>query len=106
MSVESIIAVIRNSDRYIETIYMKGGCYQFFKILKSLYPEALPLINVEKDHVVTRISGINYDITGIVGGNYIEMTLDDIETAKGWSFSITRSLSIVECEVCEEQILV
>lgn len=106
MSVEVIINVIRNSDKYIETIYMKGGCYQFFKILKALYPEALPLIDIEKDHIVTRINGINYDITGIVSGNYIEMTLDDVETAKGWSFSRTMALSVGECEFCEEPILV
>lgn len=42
---------LRQSDSYIKVIYTEGGCFQFFKILKSLYPSA-KAIKVKLDNTI------------------------------------------------------
>jgi len=107
MNVEMIISALRNSDRYIESIYSQGGCYQFYKFLKALCPQGVPLINIKKDHIITEIDGYYYDIIGLVDGDgFIPMTFADVEEAKTWSFSRSMAMSIGECQHCEEPILI
>lgn len=45
-------------------IFTLGSCLNFHLILKSIYPESELLFNI--DHVVTKIDGKCYDITGCV----------------------------------------
>lgn len=45
-------------------IFTLGSCLNFHLILKTVYPEAKPLYNI--DHVLTEIDGKCYDITGCV----------------------------------------
>ena len=108
MNIESIIESLRGSDRYIETIFTQGGCYQFHLFLKSIYSSAMPFLTEDKEHVVTLVNGNFYDITGNVDHeqNYTAMNKDDIETAKEWSFSKTAMLQLGECAICEEPRLV
>lgn len=107
MNVELIISALRNSDRYIESIYLQGGCYQFYIFLKSIFPQATPLINTEKGHVITEIDGYTYDIIGLVDSDgFIPMTPSHIKEAKSWSFYRSHVLSIGACQYCEEPILV
>lgn len=103
---EQFLEVLKNSDRYIETIFEQGGCYQLFVILSTLFDDATPYINQEKNHIVTMINGKFYDITGLVQGDYHLMCESDIELAKGWSFSKNHVLVADECQFCgEPQIL-
>ncbi len=110
MSKEQIVAFIdavRGSDYYIKYIYTMGGCYQFFKILKTLDSRAMPYIHrIEENHIVTRIGGYMYDIEGLVENveEYKPLPLDMIDKVEKWSFSRTQFLSVGECPFCEEPI--
>jgi len=98
---------IRQTDQYIEMIYMNGACYQFHLMLKKFAPECEPYISKEKDHVITKYAGRYYDITGEVSGNwYTPMTESEIDMASGWSFHRTKVIQIGECPHCGEPIVV
>ena len=108
MNIELIIKQLRDSDRYIETIFTEGACYQFHLFLNRLWPDSEPYINESKDHVVTMINDFFYDINGIVDDeeNYTLMDKCDITMAEDWSFSRTKMLQLGECAQCEEPILI
>jgi hypothetical protein len=98
------ISALRQTDRYIEMIYLNGACYQLHLLLKK-YADCEPLINPEKNHVVTKFKGKLFDITGEVKGAYQPMTDEDIEIASKWSFRRTKMIQLGECQVCQEPIL-
>lgn len=100
------ITSLRDSDKYIKTIYMKGGCYQFYLVLSSLYPDAEPFITPTDDHIVTKIRSTYYDINGVYDKPVKDIRLDMVDEIKTWSFSRTMMLSLGECSFCEEPILV
>ena len=103
--IEDSIKLLKNCSRYIEPIMTEGSCYKFHLFLKSIYPNAIPM--VEDDHIASSIDGILYDINGVVeGGDYYTMDKQDIETAEGFSFDRNMLLSIKECPHCEEPILI
>lgn len=60
--VEEFISTIRDSIVGSQEIYTGGSCYHFYKILKFVFPEAEAFY--DQDHVVTKIDGNYYDITG------------------------------------------
>lgn len=62
--VESFIAKIRDSFIGSQQVYTEGSCYHFYLILKEVFPEAEPYYDM--DHVITKIDGRFYDITGEV----------------------------------------
>lgn len=104
------INVLRESDKYIEVIYLNGGCYNFYLILKSLYSSAEAYIvrfnkNEQYNHVVTKISNRFYDITGDVTNKYydrIPFNNQHSEVLK-WNFSKSRVLNTI-CECCGEKV--
>jgi len=59
-----VIKTIRESIKGAEYIYTNGSCFQFFLILNSIVPEAEAYY--DSDHVITKINGRYYDITGEV----------------------------------------
>lgn len=97
------IQTIRETDVYIEKIYLNGGCYSFYKVLKVIFPTAIPLINHSKDHIITMIDDKGYDITGQVEGSYSMLTKEEILMCEKWSFSRNYWLHR-ECPNCEELI--
>lgn len=97
------INTLRESDRYIQNIYLSGGCYQLYLILKTIFPDATPYINAEKDHVVTKIDEQFYDITGIVTGSFTHLTKDEVTMCETWSFARNYWL-FRECPQCEEPV--
>lgn len=109
MEILKLINALRKTDNNIETIFMRGGCYQFHLFLKSLHSESLPYIHQDLDHVITRIGGRFYDIKGELNANFIELYSPlketHLELVQNWSFSKTRMLSVAECPVCEEPIV-
>ncbi|WP_417733140.1 hypothetical protein [Rosistilla oblonga] len=105
MELISLIGSIRETDRYIETIFMNGGCYRFHLFIKSLYPDAVPVKNKPFDHVGSLVDGTCYDINGIVDWDYFAMSDDDIKTAAAWSFGRDSFLTDGECAACGEPIL-
>lgn len=77
----SLIRVIRESFPEAKIAYTYGGCYGFYKILKSLFPTAEAYETSGSDeweeggHIVSKIGDKYYDITGIMG-------LDEIKPKK------------------------
>lgn len=100
----TFISLIRESDSLIPRIYLHGGCYQFYKILKSQYPSAILVINEEENHVCAHIDDVNYDIRGIcTEEGFRPATPEQEEKCKTWGFSKNYYPSI-ECPHCEEPI--
>jgi hypothetical protein len=102
----ALIDLLRESDPYIETIYMKGSCYQLHLILKKLWPDALPVTNAECDHVGSMIDGAVYDIRGLVNWSYRSMTEDELAMAEQWSFAENAMLQVGECPICDEPLVI
>ena len=107
MTPAKLITALRKTDPYIKDIFMSGGCYKFHLFLKAIFPVSMPYINRSKDHIITRIGGRFYDITGEYKqySNYIPMTKEDVKMAKKWSFYKQCMLQITECPICEEPII-
>lgn len=103
-----LVNSLRETDKYIQSIFMQGGCYQFHLFIKKLYPNAKPLIHKNKDHIITEIENEFLDINGIVCDieNYTELSEEDLETVEKWSFSRNKMIQISECSFCEEPIVV
>jgi hypothetical protein len=62
--IERFINLIRDTHSSIETIYCYGGCYQFFLILREMYPTAEAWYSWQEGHVYTKIGKYWYDIRG------------------------------------------
>ncbi len=60
----SVIRAIRNSFIGSEIVYTKGSCYQFYLILREVFPQAEAFY--DEDHLITKIENKYYDITGEV----------------------------------------
>ncbi|KAB7891426.1 hypothetical protein [Poseidonibacter ostreae] len=69
--VEKIIRTIRESFVGSVTVYTKGSCYGFHKILKEIFPDAVAFYKDE--HIVSKIDNKYYDITGEVKENFIPL---------------------------------
>lgn len=69
-----LISEIRNSFADSVYVYTNGSCWEFYKILKCVYPEAEAYYN--SDHVITKINGKFYDITGEVECTKLYLTVD------------------------------
>jgi len=57
-----VIGFIRNSFQDAAFVYTNGSCFEFYKILKSIFPQAQAWWNI--DHVWSEIDGEWYDING------------------------------------------
>ena len=103
-----LVNSLRKTDKYIQSIFTQGGCYQFHLFIKKLYPNAKPLIHKNKDHIITEIESEFLDINGIVSDieNYNELSENDFEAVEKWSFSRNKMIQISECSFCEEPIVV
>ena len=97
---------IRQTDQYIEMIYMNGACYQFHLMLKKFAPECEARITKEKNHIVTCFKGRYFDITGIVEGHFEPLNNYEIDMVSKWSFAKNKALQIGECPACGEPIVV
>lgn len=65
--VMDFIRVIRESFLDAALVYRYGGCYGFYKILKHRFPSAIAYYDDNhKDHILSKINGRFYDITGEV----------------------------------------
>jgi len=100
----NLITSIRDSFMGSQSVFNYGSCYQLYKILKTVFPEAKPLINLDGQHIVTNIGGINYDINGINKEDFfIEMTKEQLAYYEGRRFDINNpSFFVLEWFVDEE----
>lgn len=102
------LKALKDSDYFIQHIYTQGGCYQLYKILKTLWPQAKPYSNTYMAHVATMIDGVLYDIHGRIKScdpnEFILMSKEQMEEAESWSFAKNNDLYYGECPVCGEPI--
>lgn len=106
MGVIHFIENLRRADYYIKHIFMNGSCYKFHLFLKKLYPVAVPYINKDKDHVITKIDGLFYDILGLVSDfeTYEPLKKSELKLVAGWNFGKNNLLKLTECPACDEPI--
>lgn len=90
-SPEKTIAAIAALHPDMKYICTHGSCFKFYELLHEIYPDAIPYMNQERDHVVTRIGTSLYDINGRVGNafgksgsRFHEMDESEISTAGKW----------------------
>lgn len=107
--VDGIIGALRSADPYMEHIFLNGGCWNFHCFLKILYPDAQPYISKQKDHVVSKLFGRLFDITGTIPvdkeSEYRPFRAKDWGIVKEWSFAKNYLLQITECPHCGEPII-
>lgn len=61
----AFIALLRASDPvFMKNLYLNGGCYHLFKILKAVFPDAECWWSPREQHVYTKIGKRFYDIRG------------------------------------------
>ncbi len=73
----SFITSVRESFNGSVEVYTKGSCYQFFQILKTVFPDAIAYY--DQNHVITLIDNKFYDITGEVKCTIYHKPLNEIE---------------------------
>jgi len=60
----AFIKTVREGFAAASFIYTNGACFQFYKMLKHLFPQAVPWMDRDY-HVITEIDGVWYDINGV-----------------------------------------
>ena len=108
-----LIENLRNTDAYISTIFLNGGCWKFYKFLKSLYPQSIPYKVGEQgghfDHIITKIGTRYYDITGMVKPidypECEEVKEEEFPEFEKWGFA-KNNLLYKRCPHCGEEILI
>lgn len=85
--VEHLCHAIKNSFENAEYVYRNGGCFEFYKILRSVFKDAEPFYNWDEGHVYTRIDGKFYDVRGLRahgGHNLKPLDLAVLSRAHRW----------------------
>lgn len=62
--IERIIYAIRRSHRDMEYLFLEGQCYNFFLILRVIYPKAEAWYDYLEGHIYTKLGDYWYDIRG------------------------------------------
>lgn len=102
--IELFIQTIRNSFVGSTAVYTRGSCYQFYLILKQVYPQSTPWYSADHDHVITCINGVLYDITGalIVDDSYDYLrNYDDSIIASMINAKFNGLIDQVQCPHCD-----
>lgn len=106
MKILIFIDSLRETDFYIEHIYLQGGCYQFHLLLAKLFKGCEPYINKSENHIITKYRGKFYDIKGIVSGDQFRpLRKDEISRVSKWSFKDHNLIQLNECPNCEEPLV-
>lgn len=59
-----LITEIRNSNPVMMDIFLLGSCFNFYHILKVVFPESICYYGQVPGHVITKIENRFYDISG------------------------------------------
>jgi len=99
----SLVRGKEKSSKLISYIFTHGNCYQFYLLLKYVFPEAKPYkVDYKRDgidkfiisHVVTKIGSKYYDINGqflLCESNYTDikpMNKKDIKIAEQFGYGL------------------
>ena len=84
----SFISAVRDLSPSLEKACLMGSCYRFHLVLKQRFPEAIPYMNSERNHVASLIGDTLYDITGALPGRetdgFHKMEPSEIRAASKW----------------------
>ena len=87
---EVLIRRIRDLDsKQMIKICTSGSCYKFYKILKTVFPDAIPYFNKDRNHIYTKINNTYYDINGKVRDKSDigeELNLDEKKYCFEWAY--------------------
>lgn len=61
---DRFLRLLRETHPDFEFMFLHGGCYHLFLILRALWPQAELWYVRNPGHVYTRIDGVFYDIRG------------------------------------------
>lgn len=104
IEIENLLKHLRNTDPAIEQIFTMGGCFALYEFLKKIYTEAEPYIDKDGSHVITKLGGSYFDITGEVSKvAFRKLTKEDEAECKKWGF-FKKHYTTKECEFCGEMI--
>ena len=83
-----LITAIRESFDDSVKVYTQGGCFRFYLILKSVFPDAAAYYDM--DHIITKIGDKYYDINGEYTDlkNYLPLTdyPNSLKQAHKWKY--------------------
>lgn len=84
----AFIVCVRELSPSMEVICLNGSCYRFHLLLKQRFPEAVPYMNGERNHVASKIGETLYDISGALpekmADGFHEMEASEIRAASKW----------------------
>jgi hypothetical protein len=102
--VMKFIETVRESFEGASKVYTRGSCYQFYLILKRVFPEAEAYYDLS--HVITKIGDEYYDINGIAKiENHVHFSEWGPDTLQEYiKYSIYRDSKILrlKCDIMEE----
>ena len=63
-----LLAILRRSVPNAKIVYTNGECFQLFRMLRTAFPQHKPepYYDYVHGHIVTKMRGQFYDITGVV----------------------------------------
>lgn len=94
------IKSIRESFGASIAVYTMGNCYQFYEILKTVFPDAEAF---ENGHVLTKIDGEFYDIRGKLINEGNKEHLYPVLPERIWSLSQNKWTDERRKEYAEEE---
>ena len=84
------ISMLSELDPSLKKSCVNGSCYKFHLVLECMFHDAIPYMNAQRDHVVSKIGSDLYDISGRLPkkrhSDYHEMSPKEIEVASKWSY--------------------
>ena len=97
--IKFITSIREANSNVMIPLFMEGRCYDFFLILKNLYPEAEAWYDYNEGHVYTKINKYWYDIRGvhrIVKPSTLPLNHFEGHRPHRWSNSDNRVLTVKE----------
>lgn len=59
------LAALRGAHPDTVALFTEGACYELWKIMRVIWPEAVPMYSQQEGHVYIEIDGRLYDIRGL-----------------------------------------
>lgn len=96
-----LIDALRLSFEGAVQVYTMGSCYRLYEILKTVFKNAEPWCYKSHSHVLTKIDGYFYDITGEIEVNEQDLfKIDKPGNIADWQFNIYDVH--IDCPNCDE----
>lgn len=72
-----------------QAYFTRGGCGEFYRILKTEYPQAKMFLTEDLGHVLTEIGGLLFDVNGVYEYDFVVEAPPVVEKVTSWyAFSL------------------